>query len=136
MANFAGYLQDKDGNKLYADMKPINWTNGTEVKTNESIDGKPIYKKYVDTSFTTVNNNTTLATGVDKMIGYELMVERDANGQWHPVNAYLINPGENMAHLCPIFYNTANHSILTYITNTVFANKPIYGFIYYTKLSD
>ncbi len=134
MANYTGYLTDKDGNKLYADIKPIDWTNGTEIKTNESINGKPIYKKYIESAFNGPLN-VTLVSGVDKMIGYELMVKRDGM-QYHFVNAHLLNAENNIEHLSPIFYNVATHSILTYITNTSFTTASFYGFIYYTKLSD
>lgn len=124
----------KKNNELcYTTDRPINWTNGTEIKTNESIDGNPIYKKYVVNSFNG-QSNVVLANNVDKFIGYNLTVSReeDGSGQWHPVNAYLMNFGENINHINPIFYY--QNKIMTYITNTSFTHNSFYGFIYYTKV--
>lgn len=127
-----GYEIIHTGNKY--DVIGVNWTNGKEVRTLDSIDGKPIYKKYVEGNFNGTTN-VTLATGVDKYLDAQITVLRESATQWHRANAHVmptLGSAEAPAHIDSIFQQGS--TIKTYCTNTEFTTAAFRGFIYYTKL--
>ena len=127
-----GYEIVHTGNKY--DVVGVNWTNGKEARTLDSIGGKPIYKKYVEGNFNGLTN-VTLATNVDKYIGAEITVYRESASQWHRANAHMMaleTLNEPASHIDCIFQK--NSTIATYTNNTNYTNAPFFGFVYYTKL--
>ena len=126
-----GYEIVHTGNKY--DVIGINWTNGKEARTLDSVGGKPIYKKYVEGNFNGLTN-VSLATGVDKYIGADITVYRASASQWHRANAHMMaNDGTDQpSHIDCIFLR--NGTIATYTNNTYYETAAFYGFIYYTKL--
>jgi microcystin-dependent protein len=127
-----GYEIVHNGNKY--DVIGVNWTNGKEVRTLDSIDGKPIYKKYVEGNFNGTTN-VTLATDVDKYLDAQITVLRADASQWHRANAHImptLGSAESPSHIDGVFQQGS--TIKTYCTNTVFTTAAFRGFIYYTKL--
>lgn len=127
-----GYEIVHNGNKY--DIIGVNWTNGKEVRTLDSIDGKPIYKKYVEGNFNGTTN-VTLASNVDRYLDAQITVLRADASQWHRANAHVMPNGTNdpsPTHIDCIFQQGS--TIKTYCTNTVFTTAAFRGFIYYTKL--
>ena len=130
-AGNTGYEIVHTGNKY--DVIGINWTNGKEARTLDSVGGKPIYKKYVEGNFNGLTN-VSLATGVDKYIGADITVYRASASQWHRANAHMMaNDGTDQpSHIDCIFLR--NGTIATYTNNSYYETAAFYGFIYYTKL--
>ena len=127
-----GYEIVHTGNKY--DVIGINWTNNKEVRTLDSIDGKPIYKRYVEGNFNGASN-VTLATGVDKYLDAQITILRESASQWHRANAHIMPHagGDSIPeHIDCIFQQGS--IIKTYCTNTTFTTAAFRGFIYYTKL--
>lgn len=104
MANFAGYLQDKNGNKLFCDS--YNIITGEEKETNEYVDGKRVWVKRITISGLTYPD-TRITTGlsssyqVQRYSGYVNI----ANQTWN-LPFYF---GDDAVDICIIESNTKIH---------------------------
>lgn len=130
----SNHVTETQVTSMIQSMVGINWTNDKEVQTLDSIDGKPIYKRYVEGNFNGTSN-VTLATGVDKYLDAQLTVLRASASQWHRANAHIMPHagGDSIPeHIDCVFQQ--GDKIKTYCTNTTFETAAFRGFIYYTKV--
>lgn len=98
------------------------------------VDEKPIYRKEVE-GITGANGvNVELASNVDKLINYNIVVGRDGGYQSHPINNGMVLNSEE--HVSPIWVNDTKNIINLYITSQPYCEQPYYGWIEYTKTTD
>lgn len=119
-------------NNITTSINEISTYSLTEQRVGTWIDGKPIYRIYVTGTTQSSDVAVTLATGVDKLVGHEILVKRNNLSQYHPLSANMLT--NESAHASPLFVNSSTISL--YITNTVYKNQNFYGWIEYTKTTN
>lgn len=125
MANYKGYLEDKDGNKLFCDS--YNIITGQETATNEYIDGKCVFVKRINIGQLPNATVVTIPTGVSTTYTIQRYSGYARSGsQTYNLPFFY---GDDRVNLC-IVDNNANLEIKTAADKRIFSG---YVDIYYTK---
>ena len=104
-----------------------NMVTGQEVATNEYLDGKRVYIKYI--TGTHQPDTTQLLTGVGILLEDNIYIKRNDTNQWHKTTYLMCNADSN--HASPVFQQGSTVSL--YIKHSKYINTQFRGTLKYTK---